>query len=212
DKELHFLCHYDYRGLSEEDVETYRAAFAAPPGKICGEFSGNILQHPMAIAYMAQAAPSAKIIALVRNPIDRTISAYNQFMSFRAPALVPENGPMRRIFENFSLFPEAMNASRLARPFREVLDHFPREQVLVLQYEACRADPVTAIRQTWDFLGLRQTGTPPGLRQRGHRIPYVIERPNPTQRQQMATWFQGDVDAFFGMFPELDRSLWEDFA
>lgn len=212
DKELHFLCQFDYRGPSTEQVETYRAAFAAPPGKICGEFSGNILQHPMAIQYMAQAAPDARIITLVRNPIDRSVSAYNQFFASRAPFVVPNPGPRRRMFENFSLFPEAMNASRLARPFTELLHFYPRDQILVLQYESCKADPETALRRTWSFLGLPPAAMPRQMRSRGHRIPYTVPRPDPTQRARMATWFQEDVDAFFGMFPGLDRSLWADFA
>ena len=33
-KELHFLCHFDYRGPSPEDIATYQAAFARPAGRL----------------------------------------------------------------------------------------------------------------------------------------------------------------------------------
>jgi hypothetical protein len=210
-KELHFLCHFDYRGPSEGDIETYRAAFARPPGRLCGEWSGNLLQHPLALSYMAEAAPGAKLIALVRNPIDRSVSALNQFLRHRAPFMGISGAP-RRVLETFSLFPEAMLASRLARPLREILRTYPREQLLVLQYEACRADPAAALRKTWDFLGLRPTPIPAGIRQAVNRQPYVVDRPDASQRARLAAWFADDVDAVMAMFPELDRQLWVDFA
>lgn len=210
-KELHFLCHFDYRGPTAADVQTYRDAFARPPGRLCGEWSGNLMQHPMALSYMAEAAPGAKLIALVRNPIDRSVSALNQFLHHRA-AFMGIEGAQRQVFETFSLFPEAMLASRLARPFRELLRSYPRDQVLVLQYEACKADPVAALRKTWDFLGLRHTPIPAGIRRRVNVKPYVVPRPEPAQRARMARWFADDVDEVMAMFPELDRRLWPDFA
>lgn len=210
-KELHFLCHFDYRGPSPDDIATYQAAFARPAGRLCGEWSGNLMQHPMALTYMAQAAPGAKLIALVRNPIDRSVSALNQFLRHRAPFMGISGAP-RRVLETFSLFPEAMLASRLARPLAELLRSYPREQLLVLQYEACRADPEAALRQTWDFLGLRPTAIPGAIRQKVNAQPHQVPRPDPEQRARMAAWFRDDVDAVLEMIPTLDRSLWPDFV
>jgi hypothetical protein len=209
-KELHFLCHFDYRGPGPDDIATYRAAFARPSGRLCGEWSGNLMQHPMALTYMARAAPGAKLIALVRNPIDRSVSALNQFLRHRAPFMGISGAP-RRVLETFSLFPEAMLASRLARPLSELLRTYPRDQLLVLQYEACRADPEAALRRTWEFLGLRPTAIPSAIRKKVNAQPYQIPRPDPAQRAHMAAWFQDDVDAVLKMFPALDRSLWADF-
>lgn len=209
-KELHFLCHFDFRGPSAEDIALYRSAFAAPPGKQSGEWSGNLMQHPLALTHMAKAAPEARLIALIRNPIDRSVSALNQFLQARSP-FMGLTGARQRVFETFSLFPEAMQASLLARPFREILRRYPREQLLVLQYEACRRDPEAALRQTWRFLGLRETPMPAGLRRKVNQKDYVVPRPSPAQRAQLADWFRDDVAEVMEMFPSLDASLWPDF-
>ena len=48
-----------------------------------------------------------------------------------------------------------------AQQLRRVFDAFPREQVLVLQYEACREDPARELARTFAFLGLRPVELPP---------------------------------------------------
>ena len=37
---------------------------------------------------------------------------------------------------------------------RHVFEFFPREQVLVLQFERCVADPVGEMERTWRFVGV----------------------------------------------------------
>jgi hypothetical protein len=59
---------------------------------------------------------------------------------------------------------DAVHRGRYASQLRALHDFFPPEQVLVLQYERCRADVVGEYRRTVAFLGLDQSFTPRRLR------------------------------------------------
>src|SRR5205814_1154809 len=45
---------------------------------------------------------------------------------------------------------------------RHVLEFFPRDQVLVLQFERCVQDPVGEMERTWRFVGLEPPKKVPG--------------------------------------------------
>src|SRR4029078_1133257 len=47
-KELNYFMYFSFRSPSAEELETYRVAFAAPPGAICGEWSPGYLGNPFA--------------------------------------------------------------------------------------------------------------------------------------------------------------------
>ena len=70
-KELHYLAHFLERELTPDDIATYHAVFARPSGKKCGEWTPNYMAHPFAILQLRKAAPAARILVMLRNPIDR---------------------------------------------------------------------------------------------------------------------------------------------
>jgi hypothetical protein len=77
EKELHYFSLFFDRG-----VEWYRSCFPAlrqenVQSTITGEASPYYLFHPHAPRRMAEAVPRARLIALLRNPVDRAYSHYN---------------------------------------------------------------------------------------------------------------------------------------
>src|SRR5215210_506392 len=77
-KEVHF---FDSRKWFEKDVRWYRSQFPAlPPGDgpktVTGEASPYYLLHPHTPRRAFVTVPEAKLIALLRNPVDRAYSAY----------------------------------------------------------------------------------------------------------------------------------------
>lgn len=211
EKELHHFSHFDYRGPSAEAVALYRELFARPPGAISGEFTGTYLTLPLALSHLAEAAPGARLIALVRNPIDRAVSTYNQFARKRARFfdLDPER---ERILETFSLLPEALGSCRVAAGFREVARRFPPEQLLVLQYERCKRDPAGEMRRCLAFLGVDADWAPADPERPVNRRPYVVPRPDADGRARLRDYYVDDVEELLERFPTLDRALWPDFA
>jgi hypothetical protein len=210
-KELNYFQHFGYNGLGAREIQVYREAFASPAGGICGEWSPSYLNFPLAIDSLAAAAPEAKVIAIVRNPVDRTLSDINQRLSRRAPMLGLQ-GEALYVYATFSVYPDAFWFSQLTQPFVKLLRRFRRAQILLLQYEECRRNPGDAIRRTYRFLHIDESFQPPSLHAPVNRKPYLIPPVAGDIRSKIAEYFRDDVEAFFRLFPEVDRSLWQEYA
>jgi hypothetical protein len=160
-KELHYFSAL----YEQEDTEWYRHCFPAPRIKdgrrtITGEATPYMPYSP-APKNVARIAPRARLIALLRNPVDRTYSDY-QMMARR--------GQESRSFEEAIGLGGATGAEKEVRPLDEdskylsrsvYVDHlmrwseyFPREQMLVLKSEDFFERPQEILELTFDFLGL----------------------------------------------------------
>ena len=140
------------------------------PGQITGEASPYYLFHPLAAERLHAVAPEAKLIVLLRNPVDRAFSHYqlevrqgNEPLSFEE-AIAAESsrlaGEVERILDDDTYASFAhQHYSYLARgryveQLRRWFSLFPRDQFLVLKSENFYRDPAAGYRQVTDFLGL----------------------------------------------------------
>jgi hypothetical protein len=78
-KELHYFDNL----IAEEDIEWYRRCFPEPRWEdgrktITGEATPSYLSHPRTPEKMSEVVPRARLIALLRNPVDRAYSDYQQ--------------------------------------------------------------------------------------------------------------------------------------
>ena len=56
------------------------------------------------------------------------------------------------------------------------------------------------------------TFIPPGLTRQVNKQEYIIDRPDPQLRKQLAELFRDDVEKTLAYFPDaIDLSLWDDF-
>jgi hypothetical protein len=96
-----------------------------------------------------------------------------------------------------------------APQLRRVLAAFPRGQVLVGQYEACRADPVRQLARTFDFLGLAPLEPEDGAYS-GEVNPTTRQKyePSASLREALLQGYACDLSQLPEMLPELDLSLW----
>lgn len=81
EKELHFFGSYSYFGASGPDrlgdLAQYQAHFAeAAPGQLRGEATPNYLVDRLAPQRIAETAPGARLVAVLRDPIARAWSHY----------------------------------------------------------------------------------------------------------------------------------------
>jgi hypothetical protein len=170
-KELHF---FDLL-FEQENVEWYRRCFPTPGWKdgrrtITGEATPYYLFHPHAAKRMAGVIPHARLIALLRNPIDRAHSLYQQqvrkgleTLTFEE-AIQAEEARLRdesdKMLEDehyasfdlqdFSYLSRGTYADQLMR-WREF---FPREQMLVLKSEDFFENPKETLKTVFGFLDL----------------------------------------------------------
>ena len=86
---------------------------------------------------------------------------------------------------------------------------FPREQVLVLQYERCVAEPLPQLARTFDFLGLGADippGLDPGRRVNESRGPKV--ELSAWQTEVLVRRYAPENERLAALLPDLDLSLW----
>jgi hypothetical protein len=130
----------------------------APSGTLTGESTPFYLYDFAAQRRIAAAVPQARLIAVIRDPVDR---AYSNWTHLRSDGLEPEADFLKaleledaRIARGYAPF---WHYSRLGR-YGEQLQHlytlFPREQVLVLRYRQLVEQPDETLATVCDFLGV----------------------------------------------------------
>ncbi len=83
--------------------------------------------------------------------------------------------------------------------------------MLVLQYERCVQDPVGELQKTYRFLNLPPF-TPDEVTERVNRRKAQITLPDDTRAVVSRDLYAPDVRALAAAMPEVDPSLWPNFA
>lgn len=122
------------------DEKSYFALFdAAAAEQISGEASPRYLYYPAAAATLAELAPNAKLIVLLRDPVLRAHSHYRMNREFNLEPLKSFEAAVAaepdRIRNGYGWDWHYLNVSRYGAQLQNLLDHFPREQVYVCTYE-----------------------------------------------------------------------------
>jgi hypothetical protein len=167
-KEVSFFDRHYARG-----EQWYRAHLPARTGsRLVGEASPSYLFHPLAPERVAAVIPDARLIAILRDPVDRAFSHYQHEVSLgREPLSFEEaldreeerlSGEVDRMIREPSYFSHAwwnytyaargLYADQLERWF----ETFPREQLLVLISEEMLDDPAATYARVLEFLGADQ--------------------------------------------------------
>jgi hypothetical protein len=135
---------------------------AAPAGVPRGESTPFYLYDRSAHARIAADVPHAKIVAILRDPVDRAYSNWNHLRSdgletipHFLDALAAEDD---RVERGWAPFWHYRRLGRYAEQLASLYQHFPREQVLLLRYRELVDDPFTTLNRVDDFLGVARHG------------------------------------------------------
>jgi hypothetical protein len=168
-KEIHYFDLHYGRG-----VEWYRGRFPylrhLRNGNLTVDASPYYLAHPLVPERAAQLLPDVKLLALLRNPVDRALSHYqHEVRQGRETLSFPEAitaEPERLAGEEERLRTEPgyysfnhhrysyMRRGVYVEQLRRWVQHFPRSQLLVLQSERLFRDPAGITAAVQQFLGL----------------------------------------------------------
>lgn len=198
-KELHFFDDGHARSFTRADGTRYHTHFPRPAGRKAGEWTPRYLPDFWTHEALRLAAPDAKILVLLRDPIERYRSGVTHEVN---------RGDLHRPI----LALEAMYRGLYHAQLSGLLRHFPREQVLVLQYEQCRLDTLSQLARTYEFLGLRDlTFVPAGLHEqvnstRGAKIDIPAQVQN-----ELTALYAADVRRLVEDFAGIDLRLWPNF-
>lgn len=199
-KEVSFFDRHFARG-----VAWYRGNFPLRSrGRIVGEASPSYLFHPLAPARAAAVVPEARLIVLVRDPVERAYSHYRHEVALGRESLAFEDaldreeerldGELERMGADPRYFSHAwwkhtyLARGRYAEQLERWLARFPSERLLVVSNDELAARPGETYGRVLAFLGV-----PP---KELASYPRVFDRDYPSMRpeteQRLASYFAAD--------------------
>jgi hypothetical protein len=183
---------------------------------IVGEASPGYLFHPLAAARVASSMPRAKIIALLRNPVDRAYSHYLDEVKLGVEPLSFEQaidhepvrlaGELERAITSPPYYSDALERySYLTRglylpQLAAWMQAFPAEQLLILRSEDLANEPRRIHLEVLEFLGLPLIPLESYSR---HNSRAGAEM-NPSTRQRLAEYFGPHNE---GLYERLGRNF-----
>ena len=159
------------------------------------------IYNPKVAQRILETLPKAKLIAILRNPIDRAYSNYhlgvrggNEKRSFedaiREDVETLEHAKSSSIAEN-EYYQSIVEKSYLARGFyaeqlKIWMNLFPKEQLIVISTEDLAADPHKTLGQVFSFLGLPEYKVKNPQKQKAAKYPQM----SPETRKFLADYFR----------------------
>src|SRR5215211_235093 len=200
-KELHYFDRFWDGKVPSEFIETYHRFFPRPEGSITGEWTPRYMFDFWSMRLLRDAAPDARILVILRDPVERFQSGF---------AMRRRRGITRgRTLDAIS---SAVARSAYADQLLRVFEVYPREQVLILQYERCRANQMAEMERTLRFLGLEPIDAPCDQLIEKSRAPRQKPALPGEMHADLVARLRPDVERLAALCPEIDVSLWPSFA
>ncbi len=116
-------------------------------------------------ARLAEHLPQARLIAVLREPIARLVSAYYHFLRYGLLPMLPLNAGMARALEaqpesGFSPERALLEYGCYGTCLERYLQFFPRSQMHILLHDEVSADPAACLQACLGFLGLANLKLP----------------------------------------------------
>ena len=139
--------------------DEYLRLFAeAPSGTMTGESTPFYLYDLAAQGRIADKVPHARLIAVIRDPVDR---AYSNWTHLRSDGYEPVPDflealdlEQERVARGFAPFWHYRGLGRYGEQLQHLYTLFPRDQVLVLRYRQLAEAPEETLATVCDFLGV----------------------------------------------------------
>lgn len=143
-KETRFFDSHFHRGIAWYHAHYQHRRIGLPVGEIAPTYfaSGEARER------IAQVLPTARIVCIFRDPLERVLSLYRVK---RAYGLIPWS--FEQALQHDSEF---LDTSRYAANLKDWQQTFGAAQVLVTLYDDLRDDPQSYVDQIVDFLGIRR--------------------------------------------------------
>jgi hypothetical protein len=146
------------------NIGTYQDLFRGGSGKkALGEASHSYLYEPRAAADIKRYVPEAKLIAILRNPIDR---AYSHFLHMVRTGMEPLDDFAQALREEEvrihkeRTFQDYIGRGLYYNQLKRYFETFPREQVRVYLYEDLSGAPLSTVQDAFRFLEVDDSFVP----------------------------------------------------
>jgi hypothetical protein len=178
--EIPFFEDPDYSQSTLDDLAKF---FDGAAGKqALGMKRPSLLTRPECPARIAHDLPGAKLIAMLRHPVERAVSSYFHLMRSGFLPIAPMEVGMRRVIsgEYDRSWPAGrermMGYGFYHAGIMRYLAHVPRPQLLIVLYDRIRSDAAGLFREMCRFLGVDELDQPAALDRRVMEGNYSIPR------------------------------------
>lgn len=177
----------------------YEALFdSAGPGALCAESTPLYLYNRDAVRRIRSTIPDSRLIAIVRDPVER---AYSNWAYLRSAGREPVDDFIRacdeedsRIASGWASHYHYVGLGLYGTQFEHLFTHFPRDQVLVLDYQQLVDEPILALDRICEFLhvgrGILSEIPQENVTAHGNRPRHS---PDPQQRLELLPRFEDDI-------------------
>lgn len=159
-KELNFFI--EERNWSRGE-DWYRRHFD-PEAKVRGEASPNYTAFPQHVGVperMASVIPDAKLIYVLRDPLERIAAHWVHNYAKRR-----EKGTLAETLSHPNT--SYLQRSQYAMQLQQFLNHFTRESIMILDQEDFRKDRAETLRRVFEFVGADPDFSHPGFERERH--------------------------------------------
>jgi len=140
--------YFKYKSLDE-----YVRLFAdAKPSEVRGEATPLYLESEIAAQNIYNTIPRAKLIAILRNPVDRAISGY--MMQVRHGRVDKD------VDEAFDVDAHYVQASFYYAQIKRYMDLFPPQQIRIYLFDDFKKNNVRIVQDIFNFVGVDTDFTP----------------------------------------------------
>jgi hypothetical protein len=203
-KELHMLGQLRRKELTAERLAWYHRQFPRAPGHIAGEWTPRYMAMPRMPDIIERVAPDARLLAIVREPVDRYQSGLSQWLeqAREDPDDLDERAGQR----------EALMRGYYGRQVERLIDVVGQDRLLVLQYERCTREAQAEYDRTLAFLELDPFRLDPTVLGRRVNATEGEKEPlSPADEARLVADYAPDVRLLATLVPDLDLDLWPRF-
>ena len=132
----------------EQPIAWYHAHFeACDPALLWADYATAYLRYPASATRIKRYQPDAKLIVLLRDPVDRALSHHRFLYQW---GLVEEEDFRAAAKKHENILQSGLYGAQLSA----WMQHFPAEQFLLPDYARISTDPAALLQEVHDFLGL----------------------------------------------------------
>lgn len=166
----------------QTSIESFESLFkAVPEDKCIGIKCPSYLGSPECPERIAKHLNDVKLIVVLRNPVERAISAYFWYMYFDMLPIEPLEEGIKNILdesyrEKHRAAKDILDFGFYHKHLIHYLQHFERNRILILLDNEIKVDPLKVVKSVYQFLEVDDDYIPKSLNKSSNTGIYSLER------------------------------------
>lgn len=155
--EIRYLDDFDF---TQKEIDGLQSLFEnQDPQAFWGIKSPELLVNPVCASRIQQLRPDARIIAILRNPVERAVSAYFHYVRYGFIPPLPLNIGMEKVLDgNWGKYTtvsrEIINYGFYADNLERFQSHFGEENLRVFLFDDLKGNKKEVIQEAYQFLAV----------------------------------------------------------